>query len=110
VKYFGPVALSPDGRLLLANGNYDCTAVIWEVATGRELARLFQIGDAGFLVRYGDGSYFASDDVIGDLKLKNASGWINVPRDYHAVFFRERTLDEVIEAMNAQSPAADTRR
>jgi WD40 repeat protein len=63
-----PVALSPDGKVLACN--FDLSDILlYEVATGKELAALKQRGDLSTLAFSPDGRHLAVRDVVGQLNI-----------------------------------------
>jgi WD40 repeat protein len=73
-------SFSPDGRLL-ATASHDGTLAVWEVASGKEIARFSGHGNQVYAVQFSpDGRFLASAGMSGGICLRDARTWQEVRR------------------------------
>ena len=96
------VASSRGGGVALAAS--DDTTFLWDLPTGRELARFSAFSGGNWLARYGDGRYWGSPDIHSRLSLVRRGETQDVPAEYREEMFGPRTLDEVRGALGIRHP------
>jgi len=116
-RFFGGVALSPDGSRLVTSG-HDDTVSLWDTATGRLIYKLPGHGRIGFRGRVGftsDGKYFLSfgtdlylrkwDAATGKAVLEHAirPEGLKIPEDENGIDL-QRLLNETSLQNGSVSP------
>ncbi len=101
--HLGPVTgltFSPDGTRLLSESG-DMTSRLWDVATGKELARFILFADSEWIAVTPEGYYNASANGDRHLNVRTGDGVFGI-ENYREAFFRPDLVRNVLNGGSMQ--------